>query len=275
MISQVSVCKSRKSYVFKNIQKWLDSSIDQLIVVDYACTEHAAKELLASKYGSNPRLTVLAVSPRIAGPFYRGAFARNLGALAAKHSYLFFLDADCYCKASFLEDVLPDLDFDDDEIKDDNKPELICCCTQQEFNDKFMNTHPSQTIKRQFIVHNSLFHRLNGFCEAESDWGCDVFDFYNRAATTSDRIKLEDTSRFGFRCANHSDDLRDCHLPKPIGRTDAAKIEYCQKRIAFYTRMAEISNRAQPNRRMGIDKYTSGIRVFSGGIEHNFNPGEE
>lgn len=89
-----------------NLPKWLESGIDELVLVDWGCPGHCTHAVY--QQGSifrHPKLTIVKVSEKITGPFFSLGRARNLGARVAKHEIVMMMDADCYAEKRHVRDI--------------------------------------------------------------------------------------------------------------------------------------------------------------------------
>lgn len=93
-ISFITTCKGRRRHLEEVLPLWLAEKPDEIIVVDVGCPDGTADWLSESQY------PVKVVRLSMAG--FHLAKARNLGAKAAQHSILCFIDADIKVREGFL-----------------------------------------------------------------------------------------------------------------------------------------------------------------------------
>lgn len=93
-ISFITTCKGRRKHLEEVLPLWLAEKPDEIIVVDVNCPDGTADWLSESQY------PVKVVDFPIEG--FHLAKARNLGAKAAQHSILCFIDADIKVREGLL-----------------------------------------------------------------------------------------------------------------------------------------------------------------------------
>lgn len=275
-ISQITTVKGRKNDLLSNLPRWLDTPINQIILVDFACPEHTGKAVLDSKYGSDARVTVLIVDPEIAGPFYNHGFARNIGASIAKNDLLFFLDSDCRYNSDLLE-------FAEEKREDFGFAHrmVITPCelsTTGHGISEFMlkrGIPDKHQVAGQVIISNSIFYNINGFSEEHNLWGMETYDLLIRSEqsgvqfySVADKLNLNWVYH-----RDHSDELIDRYLPMNF-ETQEDKEKAFLRSFWFYFRRRLRTFRAQPGRRFGIDEPTRKITMFVGGQFKLFRPGD-
>jgi len=292
VLTQVTTCHGDSNVVLANVHRWLASSIDQLVLVDYACPNNVGKLLLNKAAGKNGKLTIIQVDPKEAGPFYNQARAKNIGAKAAKGEYLLFLDARATVNNDFIEEVklqLEGQESTDTEAGGDVAPvcpSMFICQDAVKFINKDGYKEAAKYTKEiqsgaplkfnQLIVRNSVLYNLNGFNEANLVPGLEVVDFLCRAF--SDETKYATSTEFGytldeaisFRFKEPSPDTAESSIKEVLLNRDTDKNV---EALDLYSIMREMSPRAQPGKRFGINGYNKNVRMFVGGSERVFNPG--
>jgi len=254
----------------KNIRKWLSTPIHQLVIVDYNCPEKTGKEVL-KKYAYDSRITVLVVNAVQSGPFFQPARARNIGAQAAKSEYLMFLDADCSIESSFYEDY-----FTRAELHERDSGEDLCTFIPglESLEDPIQMPSNWQ-LYNQFLVRNALFYACNGFNEFQPGWGSYAVDLQKRVASLTNSVYVCGANDYQFHTEEHDDAMRDRYLPTKLPADEfGGKGKAYAETFNFFSAFRKISVRAQPGMRFGLESYSSHVRMFVGGIERNFNPGE-
>jgi hypothetical protein len=104
-ITQVTTVKDRREHVLRHIGRWLASGIDELVLVDWNCPEETGKQIAQSATPGIRRaeMSPSSMSRKLAGESFHLTKARNVGALAARHELLLFMDADTWASESFIE----------------------------------------------------------------------------------------------------------------------------------------------------------------------------
>lgn len=292
MLTQITPCHGNTDVVMSNLPRWLMSPIDQLVLVDYACPSGLSKQLLSKPIGKNSKLTIIYVHPREAGPFYNQARAKNIGAKAAKGEYLLFLDPRAVVSNDFLEGVKLQVDgFEslDSETGEDVAPvvfDMFICESAKKFMTQegyTLATELQETLNAgnplkldQLIIRNSTFYNLNGFNESNLVAGIDTIDLYCRAAkgeftvTTRTELGLPMEEAVKFRFSSTASDAAATSVGNVLLNTDVNKHA---EALELYSRMREMSPRAQPGRRFGLGDYSKDVKMYIGGHERVFNPG--
>jgi hypothetical protein len=266
-ISQVTTVKGRREHVQKHLNRWLNSGIDELVVVDYACPQSTAV-YLTEQARRDPRITVVKVPEAVTGPFFNLSKARNIGALAARHELFAFVDADCWVTESWMEGVRTKMS------TGHTPPELMIsnrqACDEQTI---YSNELPFSWVRDgQCVISNHSFHELHGYTERHANWGGENYDLYVRAAEFGTRIGSFEG--IGMTLCPHADTMRDQHLEHKFGpdNTRQARFSLSLRRLKHLRRLP----RATPGHAMGVNRKESlQLRLFRGGRERTWRPGED
>lgn len=271
-ISQITTVKGRWSDVESRLAGWLNSHIDELVVVDVDCPEDTSKRLLSGRFARHPKLTVVTLGPEPAGPYFNHAFARNVGAQAARHEWLQFLDADCRFSVRACDKLqalcCPELE----EDPDDREPplDLILCCGIQDGDHAHLPG--TWTVDGQCLVRNAIFHSVNGYNETcSSGFGAEAYDFYQRAAHVTDRIRR--ISRAEILHEPHGDDVRDRFLSFPFSSDPLLREKAFLRQRKSLADRRERHHRAQPGRPFGLIASRQ-VVVHRAGTPQPFRAGE-
>lgn len=267
-ITQVTTVKGRYDSVRKNIKRWLDSGIDQLVIVDYNCPEETTKKLLNLPYKNDPRLVLMRLTEQLTGPFYNHAHARNCGAQCARHEYLFFLDADCIAAKGFIDKCKEDIDRTGADVITAVKP----CVDVPDLG--YMRSLPIDwSIDGQLLLRNAALFDVNGFSELlNGAWSAVNYDMLLRLKDRESKFLFVDKST--IRHEAHSDEVRSKYLSTVISpfRT---KQDLHKDTMRVYAKKRKQSFRALPGQALGVKEPSPYVRVWKAGQEKYFNPGED
>jgi len=274
-VTQITTVKGRRDDVMRNIPRWLNTDIDELVLVDYACPQNTFKDVIQSEFIKDSRLKVIRVDPSVAGPFYNHGHARNIGVQASKFDWLLFINADTVPSYKFLDKLIDPFssNYDLPENKDtakDRKPGVVTLVPESIIEDpRQLNILPeSLYLYDQLAVKNAIFYDLNGFVEDNAGWGVDSLDFLIRAkGRIGQFIYLEEDA---VRHVDHDDKLSFVYLP--IDCSDA--IDAYQESFRQLADRRKGLIRAQPGRRFGVQSPTKYVRVFVRGNNYTLSPGE-
>jgi len=278
MITQVTTCKGRRDLVEKNISRWLASGIDELVIVDYACPESTGKALLRTSFGSDPRVTIVQVPEFVihqqktlhfAGTTFNLCRARNIGVMAARHTYTFMLDADCWVTPSFLEDVQSRLN------PEDGLPEAdLLVSGFHVFKDGSTNQLPCTWVKDgQCIVRTSMLHAIHGYNELHGNWGGESYDLYLRLKAHFPHMHTDQFESRLLQSTPHDDETRFRYysmLP------ETSRESQYRASSNFLSGQRECHSRSMPGRMMGpAEKLQRHLVLHRGGIQRPWRPGED
>jgi len=267
-VSQITTCRGRVDDVRKNIDRWLQQPIQQLVLVLYGSHESEVQEIKSLvALVRDARVNVIWVHPREAGPFFSQARARNIGASEANNPVLLFLDADCRLDATVVEDVA-NVFYDEDA----EKPLELACFFRPGVDSSNLWSDDNWVPYRQFFVHSSLFFGVNGFNENQTGWGGESEDFFLRASSyladknkgavplvkiDSKRLKVSPTdkeARFRFS-PRKFDDLQKAY----------------ESSEAILSGLRKMCIRANPDRSLyRVPKNRHNIRVWVSGFERGY-----
>lgn len=280
MFSQITTVKGRREHVQKHLSRWLDTGIEELVLVDYACPDGTAEWVLNHPtYGRDPRITVVRV-PRaarcggelvqMAGDQFHLTRARNVGALAARHELLLFLDADCWVTPFWVEQRRRSAG----PLGNDNSPDLWVSGPQACDDEMIKSKLPYNWSRDgQCLIRQPMFHRINGYNENHQEWGGESYDLYVRAVTAGARVAYFDSS--GLFVTAHSDTDRSRFLRTPLKDCDNAR-ELRYRRSLQSLQHQRRSERANPGREIGFaPKLASHLKLFRGGQQRAWRPGED
>jgi glycosyltransferase involved in cell wall biosynthesis len=265
-ITQVTTCKGRLEYISKNIKRWLNSGIDELVLVDFNCPQETGYRI-AYDYKDTLGLTVVIIKPELAGDFFHLTKARNVGAIAAKHEVLFFCDADTWTTSIFIEKQRS-------QFEDRGVDLLINRVEASRENTIHRSTSdiPVQWgLDGQCFIKNSLLYSLNGYNESHQNWGGESYDLYIRASNVGAKIAQFDKT--GIIITPHNDTVRNTHLRNQFDSPD--RKNYFLKSLRYLKRNRKIS-RVNPGKRFGADvKDSDHITLFRNGKQRVWRPGED
>lgn len=257
--------------MLQNIKYWLRTPIHQLVIVDYNCPDNTAREVI-KKYDKEPRITLLRLGAAVAGPFFNQARAKNIGVQAANSETLFFLDADCVMSPTFLEDYIErannrEMDWGED----------LCTFAPVSKSSTFEEvwTESNWQLYNQFITRNCVFYACNGFNEFQPSWGANAIDMQIRIANVAQTKFIANSSQYRFMTRDHDDAERDKFTPTKIYAPEfGGRKRTFEESLQFYSKLRDISVRAQPGMKFGLSEYSPHVTMIVGGLERNFNPGD-
>jgi hypothetical protein len=277
-ISQVTTVMGRKANVESHIQMWLDSGVDEVVLVDWNCNEHTGAAILQSKLGSDPRLTIVRVPDHgtvngkrqvMAGNHFHLTKARNTGALAARHELLFFLDADCWASPALIQSIKEQAN--QCEEMGMKAPDLLVGGGHITDADYVQGRLPTTwTVDGQCFVHNAIFRRINGYCEEHWEWGGESYDLYWRILSAGGKVGRFIPSMVHH--APHPDDQRQQHLLRKWGEHKRENVfGESLTQLEQYRRLS--TTRVDPRANKGLlhaARVTPGATLgFSGGLADN------
>lgn len=94
--SMITTCKGRLDHLKQTLLLMVQAKPDEIIVVDFDCPD-GTRHWIHDNY---PTVQVVEIDE---APFFNGAYARNLGAKAASHEWLCFVDADVKVKPDWID----------------------------------------------------------------------------------------------------------------------------------------------------------------------------
>ncbi len=279
MITQVTTCKGRRELVEKHITRWLDSGVDELVLVDYACPEHTGKALLRTSAGNDPRVTIVQVPEfvvhpskkmiHIAGSTFNLCRARNIGILAARHDYTFMLDADCWVTPSFIEDVKARLSPEDEEPAAD-----LLVAGHHVFRQDGSSQLPCTWVKDgQCVVRTSMLHAVHGYNEIHNDWGGESYDLYLRLKAHFPSAHVDNFASPLLQATPHDDQSRfQYYEPAP----NTTRETHYKQSSKFLADQRSCHTRSMPGRMMGpAEKLQRYLILHRGGVQRPWRPGED
>jgi len=305
MLTQITTVKGRRAHVERHIEKWLDSGIDELVLVDYACPEQTARFVLGSKYGRDPRITLVMVPERIQakGNVFNvaaGAFnlprAKNIGALVARHQGFVFIDADCWVSREFVRDIRERFD----GVSEGNESsfgrvceyDLVATGKHVLDQEKHMTSMPQTWVADgQCAIRSSLFHRVHGYNDSNWMWGGESYDLYVRCAAV-EKVRIDYFGVPSIRNLPHDDELRCTYLSSPFGtmttETRAERFAESYRRLRAQRTGLRFDkgspaeglpvtlSRAAPGRSLGLpDKLMQCIPILRGGHQQVWRGGHD
>lgn len=270
-ISQITTVKGRYSAVKRNLKRWVDSGIDELVIVDYACPERTVERLLVDpetkRLATDPRVTLVVVPKSIVGEFFSLGRARNIGAVAAKHEIFFFLDADAWATARCVEDIREKMH------SDTGVPPNILVTSHKVYAPMTEQSPLPATFAKdgQCVIRNHTFHaNLHGYVEKHASWGGESYDIYQRAFNQNERFGLLEHQ--SIIVSDLDDHLRDQFSQKKIKNDLTSAFQTSIKRLASIRRVGW----ANPGITLGIPlAQCHGVLLWRGGRLRNWNPGED
>lgn len=306
MLTQITTVKGRRAHVERHLTKWMESGIDELVLVDYACPQETAKHVLKSEFARDPRITLVLVPERVqvktnvfnvaAGSFNLSR-ARNIGAMVARHQGFLFLDADCWVAPEFVRHIKERLDgvTDNDDVMDFGKIleyDLILSGKHVLDQGKHLAGMPQTWVPDgQCAIRSSLFHRVHGYNDMNWNWGAESYDLYIRCAAV-EKARIDYFGTQEIRNLPHNDELRCTFLSSPFGtiatetRAERFADSYRQLRtqrtgLKFEKEgpvegTAVTLTRASPGRPLGLpEKLMQCIPVIRGGRQDVWRGGHD
>jgi hypothetical protein len=260
-VSQITACKGRSAEVKERIESWLASGIDELVLVDYADPDGLSEQLLKSKVGRDPRVTVLKVDPVLAGPWFDHGHSRNLGALAARWPTFLFLDADASLRTSAREALVAA-----------DRPALI---TTKAFREPDVGHLPIEwTYDGQLLVDAGLFWGVKGFRRNLPTrlWGADAYDLYFRLRTAYPVSRTGTWPSGSVDVTPHDDERRCRYLPYSLhNRRD----QVYRRSHHICAQLRQKGTRADPGEWIDPSDYDGLVSLFRGGWRRQWRPGED
>jgi hypothetical protein len=224
-ITQVTTCKGFLDSVKKNLPRWFESGVDQIVIVDWACPEKVAEHCWEYVKQDSYRLKVLRVPPETAGETFHLTRARNLGAKVADNDILFFCDADAFAFPHIFDDVRS-------RFSRRNNPVDLLVADKLIASESYVH-HPFADVPMQWGLHGqcfirqSTFHSLNGYAERHKEWGGESYDLYIRSGAAGKVI--ESLKPCGIHVTPHSDTVRDRYLPRHFAGVDGGRrSQFCR-----------------------------------------------
>lgn len=271
MITQITTCKGRFDSVKRNIGKWLETDIGQLVLVDFACPQETGLQVARSKYANDPRLIVMTIAPEVAGPFYSHAFARNTGVYCARYENILFMDADCIASNFHIKSINNQLA--------KNEKKLFVNMTEPELKDIYKpegehKLPPNFHLHGQIAITSSLFYDINGFNEEYEGWGGETYDLILRSyefMMSKKPIYFNDISGGFLRHQEHDNDLRNKYLATSTEDLQAS----FQRAMTFYAKLREVSPRAQPGKPFGHSTISEHVTVYKNKSKVAYAPGQD
>lgn len=242
-ISQITTVKNRHEDVIKHLPRWLKSDVDEIIIVDFGCSDNASKHIANSKHFNDRRVKLIKVSKEFAGPFYNHGLARNIGVRGATFDIFLFVNADSYYPFALIdflksyeeEEVVYPL-FLPNSIKPYLKPSYL-----------MENLPEDRHIHDQFAVNSATFYNLNGFVEDNAGWGAVSYDFINRAMELNPRVKY---FPYEITHSDHTQVVRNKNLPITVNNVNKESVFTDSYKMLYLTRQR--THRAQPGKLFGI-----------------------
>jgi len=237
-------------------------------------------EIVGSEYGKDDRVSVVMVGPATAGPFYNHGRARNIGAQAARHEVLMFMDADVYASRPLIAEVNLTMSTEED---DNLRADILAACVlkpkQKQLPTNYLDMLPDKWEQDgQIAVRNATFLGINGFHEACPHWGFETYDLLLRAQELTSRIaRFKLTEKWAyFHIDKHADALRDKYLSARFsGSKQVGKDGEFDKARKFYSSQRVLSYRAQPGKLLGLSTPTSDVRIVHKRQTKIFQPYED
>lgn len=264
-ITQITTSKGRYDDVIKNLPYWLNSGIKQLVLVDFFCPDNTGKRLLDTKFGSDPRLTIIIVGPAVAGPFYNHSKARNIGVTAAQNEALSFIDADIKTTEYYVK-------LQTQSFK--GGADVVCGVPKNfsEHNESFSTAIPeTYRFDGQIAVRNAVFYDLNGFDES-AGWGVEGYDFLLRCRLREKTV-IRRIEQVPWIAHTPVHDHADIDKFLSVKLVDPAKVYVDSWTRAAYNR--KLTLRAQPGQIFGLNGKGDGIALYKNGIHKAFAPGDD
>jgi len=164
------VCiKNRTNILKQNIDSWLKTGLDELIVLDWSSDEKMIDYLMSLR---DKRIRYVYVNNE---PLYVRTYAQNLGASLCKYNKIMKMDADTIIKQTSF--------FEDHKIQQGEFFVGDFMCSRDE-NEKA--THGL------VYLHTNDYFRVNGYNEKIKDYGWDDSDFTIRLLLSGMKKKLFD-----------------------------------------------------------------------------------
>jgi len=154
----ITTCKGRLHHLKQSIPTFLDSSADEIVVVDYGCPEDSGRWC---KSLGDSRITVVPVLRDTAR--FNHPRAMNIGAAHTKAKLLAFFDCDILLDGKFLDDA----------------KELIKERTAR-FVVPTWPLHGEQLVCGQVVMPTLAFYHVRGYDEQLVDYGMNDVDIYGR-----------------------------------------------------------------------------------------------
>ena len=190
MISLITTCKNRLSFLKKTIPRMHQQTSTEVIVVDYGCQE-GTYDWVRENYPAT-RLVRVADDPR-----FSLSRARNIGVKNASGRFLLFIDADVVIENDLSAWAMQHAQEDRFYIIPDRGKYDLCgalLCSRDDFN------------------------RVGGYDEVFRGWGEEDNDLYERFASAGlSQDSLPDNSLVAIE---HGDDIRMLGEQDPAGYTN-------------------------------------------------------
>lgn len=253
-ISQITTVKNRHEDVIKHLPRWLKSDVDEIILVDFGCSDDSTKHIVNSKHFNDRRVKLVKVAKELSGPFYNHGLARNIGVRGAMFDTFLFVNADSYYPFALIDYIKS---FEEEEVV---YPLFLPDGIQEYLKPSYLmeNLPDNRHIHDQFAVNSATFYNVNGFVEDNAGWGAISYDFINRALEVNPKVKY-----FPYEIVHtdHTQATRNMNLPITVNNRNKKKIFTDSYKILYLTRQR--TPRAQPGKLFGIANPDDGVVIIN------------